>query len=96
MPSHSTELLKAARAVARYQRTIRELRRRIKDAQKNLRLEQRHLRALAQLVSEPDVAPLRLFSGDVGMKATRRTVTSGGTSDDSELFPETGDKAVNS
>lgn len=68
MPSHQAELLKAARAVARYQRTIRELRRRIKDAQKNLRVEQRHLRALAQLATEPDAVPMRLFGGDAGMK----------------------------
>jgi uncharacterized protein YeeX (DUF496 family) len=69
MPSNESELVRAARAVARYQRVIRELRRRIKDAQKNLRLEQKHLRALAQATTAPDVAPMRLFGGDVGIKA---------------------------
>ena len=68
LPTNEQELVRAARAVARYQRVIRELKRHIKDAQKNLRLEQRHLRALAQRPTEPDIAPMRLFTGDVGVK----------------------------
>lgn len=70
MPRYEVELVRAARAVAKYQREIRRLRRQLKEAQKNLRLERKHLKALARLSEPPapDVAPSRLFSGVVGYK----------------------------
>jgi len=70
MPKYETELLRSARAVARYQRVIRELRRRMKDAQRELRAEQRNLRALAQREPAPDVYPLRTFAANVGIQRT--------------------------
>lgn len=64
MPTHEQELMRAARAVARYQATIRGLRKRIKEAQAGLRLEQKHLRALATMHGE-QTAPSRLFGEKV-------------------------------
>lgn len=68
MPKYETELLRAARGVATYQRQIRRLRRQLKEATKNLRLERKHLTALARAGAppEPEIAPSRLFSGVVG------------------------------
>ncbi len=70
MPKYEAELLRSARAVARYQRVIRELRRRIKDAHRELRAEQKNLRALAQREPAPDVLPSRLFAANVGHQRT--------------------------
>lgn len=70
MPKYEAELVRSARAVARYQRVIREFRRRIKEAQRELRAEQRNLRALARTAPAPDVMPMRIFGADVGLKAT--------------------------
>jgi hypothetical protein len=70
MPTYEQSLVQHARAVARYQREIRDLHKRLKTARANLRLEQKHLRALAQRDREPDIAPMRLFGGAVGIKAT--------------------------
>jgi hypothetical protein len=67
MPTNEAELLRAARAVAKHQRHIRNWRRLIKQAQAEMRLEKRHLRALVQTIQSPDVAPNRLFGGDVGV-----------------------------
>ena len=68
MPTYEGEIVHAARAVARYQRVIRDLRRRLKAAQRDLRLEQKHLRALAQREVRPDIVPLRCFDGAVGFE----------------------------
>lgn len=73
MPSHQNELLRAARAVAKCQRHIRELKRKIKIEQSNLKLEKKHLKALADMTQDPDIAPMRLFAGDVGIKREKTT-----------------------
>ena len=73
MPRHEVELLRAARAVARLQRELRDLRRAIKGKEQELRTERRHLRALAAFSQSPapDAVPSRLFGGGVALARAR-------------------------
>ena len=71
MPTYETELLAAARAVARLQAKRRTLKRQLKQVAAELRHEKKMLRALAEKVDErrPDVWPSRVFGGGVGLVA---------------------------
>jgi len=68
MPSHESELLRAARAVARLQTRRRFLRRELKKTENDLKVEKRHLRALVNETEQrrPDVMPSRVFGDAVG------------------------------
>jgi len=63
------ELIRIVRAVARLQAQRRKLRRQLKAIEKDLRIERKHQRAIVQELEQrrPDVAPMRLFAGAVGM-----------------------------
>lgn len=67
--THQSELVRLARAVARHQRHIRELRRRIKETQALLKLDRAELRHLVNMATpSPDIVPSHLFHGDAGFR----------------------------
>lgn len=71
------ELVRTLRAITRHQTHARKLRRQLKKTLGDLRLERKHLRALQAALEarRPDVAPMRLFAGAVGMSAPAPTLT---------------------
>jgi hypothetical protein len=74
-PSQTTteaELVRTVRAIYRLQTQARKLRRQLKRNQADLRHERRMLRGLQQALAArdaaPDIAPMRLFAGAVGIR----------------------------
>lgn len=64
------ELVRTVRAVTRLENQARRLRKQLKRNQADLRQERRNLKALKLRLGDerrPDVAPMRLFAGSVGI-----------------------------
>lgn len=70
------EIIRTLRSINRLQTQMRKYRRQLKAAQQNLRLERKHLRGLQGALEQrrPDVAPMRLFNGAVGLPAGAKGV----------------------
>jgi len=71
MPTHESEMLRAARNVARLQTRMRKLRRQLKATATELRTEKKMLRALItdrNATTSPDIFPSRVFGDGVGFR----------------------------